>query len=136
VVSKEFEQHLVAALEALESGLIAANAAMEHQRKGAIAALSATIEFINSIPRWESQSLAMPLVGLLAALAALDSGRTVPMLQPSTIKNRPPEPPFRKVRRAAIIHCLNLLIDAGMEVEKACKFVAPLVRKAGMPIGG
>ena len=78
----------------------------------------------------------MPLLGLLGALTALDSGTVVPMLRPSRANSRPPEPPFRKVRRAAVIHCLNILIDAGMKVDDACKFVAPLVRKAGMPTGG
>jgi hypothetical protein len=138
VISKEFEQTLCKVFEEYERGLKAAQAEMAtDNRGGAITALQTVIQLTNAIPRWESQSLSLPLTALLAALHDLDSGRVVPMLEPKKgVDNRKPDAGFRKVARAVASFCIDQLIAAGMEVDDACKFVAPLLRKGGMPIGG
>ena len=138
MISKEFEQAVCKAFEDYEYGLKAARAEMEtDSRGGAITALQTVILFTNAIPKWESQSLSLPLTALLSALNDLNSGRVVPMLEPKKgVDNRKPEPGFRKVRRAAAIFCIEKLVETGATVEEACKFVAAIIAKAGMPMEG
>jgi hypothetical protein len=138
VLSKEFEQLVCKAFEEYECGLKAARAEMAtDSRGGAMTALQTVIQLTNAIPRWESQSLSLPLTALLAALRDLDSGRVLPMLEPKKgVDNRKPDAGFRKVQRAVASFCIDQLIAAGMNVEEASKFVAALLQKGRMPIGG
>jgi hypothetical protein len=50
----------------------------------AITALQAVIAFVNSIARFESINLALPLIQLAAAIHDLDQGRQAPMLVPNS----------------------------------------------------
>ena len=138
MISKEFEQVVCKAFEEYECGLKAARAKMEtDSRGGAITALQTVIQFTNAIPRWESQSLSLPLTALLSALHDLNVGRVLPMLEPKKgVDNRKPDAGFRKVQRAVASFCIDQLVAAGMKVEQASKFVTSLLRKGRMPIGG
>jgi hypothetical protein len=138
VISKEFEQALCAAFDAYESGLKAAREEMASDgRGGAITALQTVIQFTNAVPKWESQSLSLPLTALLSALHDLESGHAVEMLKPKEgIDHRRPEPGFRKVQRAVAIFCVDQLVAAGPPLEQACRFVAALLTRGGMAIGG
>jgi hypothetical protein len=105
-------------------------------RDAAITALSAVVEFINSIPRLESQSLALPLVLLASALNDLDQGQRVPMLTPTKgFTNRHPDPGAHKMVRAYAIFAVDELIRFGMSVETACNFVVNCLTRAKMPLG-
>jgi hypothetical protein len=138
VISKEFEQRLCATFDAYQRGLKAAWAEMAtDSRGGAITALQTVIEFTDAITTGNSQSHTLPLTALLSALNDLDSGRVGPMLKPKKgVDNRKPDAGFRKVQRAAAIFSVDQLITAGMKVEDACKIVAALLQKGGMPIEG
>jgi hypothetical protein len=137
MASKEFEQELCVAFDACERGLKAARDEMKSDsRGGAITAVQAVILLTNAIPKWESQGLSFPLTALLSALNDLDSGRVVPMLEPKKADHRRPEPGFRKVQRAVAIFCVDQLVAAGSGPEQACRFVAALLKRGGMAIGG
>jgi hypothetical protein len=106
-------------------------------RKGVTSAIRAIIDFIHSIPRWESMNLALPMVSLLAALHDLDLGRVAPMLRPTEgFDNRKPDASLRKIQRAYIIFSVDQLIARGMRVEEACRFVADLLTNSAIHIGG
>lgn len=124
-------------LQAFEAKLrSAAEEIKENSRKAVITALQGTILFINSVPDFESDNLALPLTQLMAALHDLDSGRVLPMVTPAQIDNRPLEASFRKVIRAAAIFMIDLLVDHGLRLEEACKFVAPILERGGVKVGG
>lgn len=114
----------------------AAEEIKENSREAAITALRGTIDFINSVPNFESDNLALTLTQLMAALHDLDSGRVLPMVTPAQIDNRPREASFRKVIRAAAIFMVELLVDRGLPLDEACKFVAPILEQGGVSVGG
>jgi hypothetical protein len=137
-MSKEFEQQLCAAFDAYRRGLRGARAEMAaDSRGGVIRAVQTVIEFTNAIATEDLQSDTLPLTALLSALNDLNHGRVVPMLEPEKgVDNRKPDAGFRRVQRAVAIFSVDQLITAGMKVDDACKFVAALLQKGGMPIGG
>jgi hypothetical protein len=126
------------ALIELGDDLLAAQEQMGlNSRGGAITALQAMIQFVNSFPDWEAKNMSLPLTMLLSALDDLDSGRVVKMLTPKeAIDNRKPDAGVRKVQRAASIFCIEQLRGLGVRSEDACKFVADVLEKAGVAIGG
>jgi hypothetical protein len=137
MANPDFEQ-LLATLHSLEGKLKLAGEKMgDNSREGAITALEGMIEFINSIPPLETQTLALPPVGLMAQLRDLDQGRVGTMLRPAVgFDNRHPDASFRKVIKAYAIFSINQLHDHDMEIDKCCKFVAKYLRHSGVPIGG
>jgi hypothetical protein len=114
----------------------AAEEIKENSRGAAITALRGTVDFINSIPNFESDNLALTLTQLMAALHDLESGTVSPMLTPTKINNRKPQSSFRKEIRAAVIFVIDDLIHHGMPLDEAAKFAALLLKQAGVPIKG
>lgn len=124
-------------LEALEETLRSSgNEIAENSRGAAITALQGAITFINSVPHFALDNLALPLTQLMGALHDLDSGRVLPMVKPAQIDNRKPEASFRKVIRAFAIFSIEELMNHGMSLEQACKFVRQGLARASVPIGG
>jgi len=126
MVSPEFEKALFEGLQSLEATLKAAKDEMQTDCRGAaITSLQGVVEFINSIPRFESLNLSCPLTAVMAALHDLNVGRVGAMVTPTAgFDNRKPEASFRKVIKAYAIFGVEQLKDAGMTTEEACKFVA------------
>ena len=76
MVSPEFEKALFEGLQSLEATLKAAKDEMQTDCRGAaITSLQGVVEFINSIPRFESLNLSCPLTAVMAALHDLNVGR-------------------------------------------------------------
>lgn len=138
MVSPEFEKSLFEGLQSLEATLKDAKDEMQSDCRGAaITSLQGVVEFINSIPRFESQNLSLPVTALMAALHDLNVGRVGAMVTPTAgFDNRKPEASFRKVIKAYAIFCIDLLKGAGMTIDEACKFVASELKEAHVPIGG
>jgi hypothetical protein len=134
MASPDFEH----TLDSLEGKLKLAGEKMrDNSREGAITALEGVIEFINSIPRLESQTLALPLVGLMAQLRDLDQGRVGTMVKLTAgFNNRKPEASFRKVIKAYVIFSINQLKDHRMDTDECCKFVASILEHSGVSIDG
>jgi len=123
--------------QALETGLRSSCEEFQiNSRGGAIRALQAVLKFLRSVPRLEEQSLTLPVTALLAALADLDSGQTVPMLKPAQWSNRPVDPRFRKVIRSCAICSVRALRRFGMPKTEACKFMADQLKQHEIPLGG
>jgi hypothetical protein len=137
MVSPDFERLLAHTLQSLEGKLkLACEKMRDNSREGATTALEGVIEFINSIPRLEAQTLALPLVGRMAQLRDLDQGRVGTMLSAAVgFDNRHPDASFRKVIKAYAIFSINQLHDHGMKIDKCCKFVAINLEQSGVPIG-
>jgi hypothetical protein len=137
MVDQDLEKLQFSPLQALEEKLRSAEKEIaENSRGAAITALQGTIDFINSVPHFEPDNLALPLAQLMAALHDLDCGRVVPMVKPTQVDNRKPEASFRKVIRAFAIFCIEELMNHGMLLEEACKFVTQELVQAKVPIGG
>jgi hypothetical protein len=136
--SDDYYKISVWAFTAFERGLKDARSEMStNGLGGAITALQSAIEFANSMDRWRAESLSFPLTALLAALHDLDSGRVSPMVQPKPgVNNRRPAASWRRVQRAVAIFCIEQLVSLGMSHEQSAKFVAVILKKGGMPIGG
>jgi hypothetical protein len=126
------------ALTDLKKGLTEAKIEMAlAPRAGAMTALQAMIGFVQKISDWEAKGLCFPLTILLSALNDLNSGRTVPLLQPKEgIDNRRPDSGFKKVMRAASIHAAEQLQENGMGMVEACKFVADILKRENIKLGG
>jgi hypothetical protein len=139
MVSPEIEPSLTNCLQSLEKALKRAwDERQTDNRSAALTALQGVIEFINAIPLLESQSLALPLTDLMAALHDLRVGRVGRMLRPPRgFDNRKPEASQRKVIRAFARFGVEQLKIHGMTTdEEACAFVAKQLERARVPIGG
>lgn len=134
MVGPDFEQ----LLQNLEATLKLAQGEMRTDNRGAaITALRGVIGFVNAVPRFESQSLSIPLTALMAALHDLNLGRVGPIVRPTPgFDNRRPDSSFRKVIRAISTFSIDQLMGHGMPRDHACKFVASCLEKAGVLIGG
>jgi hypothetical protein len=135
MVDPEFERMLCRSLQIMEENLKAAESE-QLPRDRAITALRAVIEFINSVPRLESQNLALTLAQLLGALHDLNYGRVGPMVAPKDFGNRPPESSWRKVVKAIVVWGVDQLHVAGMKLDDAYKFMAAELDRSNISSGG
>src|SRR5262249_55159789 len=111
MVSPEFEKSLCSGLQSLEAALQAAMKEMLTDCRGAaITSLQGVTAFINSIPRFESQSLSLPLTTLMAELHDLNFG-SVGVIVASTkgFDNRKPEATLRKATKAYAAFGIDVL---------------------------
>jgi hypothetical protein len=92
--------------------------------------------FINSMPRFESQSLSWPLTALMTELHDLNFGSVGVIVAPTKgFDNRKPEATFRKIAKAYAAFGIDVLKGAGMTTDDAAKFVASELKQAKVPIG-
>lgn len=131
------------AVPRLMADLHDARAAFEtDQRSGCIAALGATIAFLDvltTIARQQgapvSVSLTEPLVRLAGAMNSLEAGTVEPLLQAAPQKrgagwqqgNRPPLATNVEVGRAVAAAAMECLIMAGMQRKEAARHAAKLL---------
>jgi hypothetical protein len=125
-------------LEQLELGLTNALAlTAQSERRAAIAAVDALLEFVVSIPGWERRELGGPLFQLLTALNDLESGRAGSMLAPNpAVRNRKPDAGMRKIVKAYALFCVDVLCQSGSSLTDACGVVAKSLQENRFPLGG
>jgi hypothetical protein len=134
-VDEPFDHRL---LEKVEIGLTTALGLIaQSDRKAAIAAIEALLEFVVSIPGWERRNLGSPLWPLLTALNDLEFGRVGSMLAPNpAVRNRKPDATMRKIVKAYALFCVDVLSRSGWSPTEGCGIVARSLQENGFPLGG
>ena len=134
-VDEPFDQRLLKKLELELTGALAL--VVKSERSAAMAAVTAVLEFVVSIPGWERRGLGGPLWQLLTALNDLDSGRVGSMLSPNpAVRNRKPDAGMRKVVKAHALFFVDVLCRSGWSVTDGCGIVAKSLQENGFPLGG
>jgi len=105
-------------------------------RSGAIRAIVAAAEFINSIEEFHKRNLSMPLVAASAALADLQVGTVNRMLKPVTFRNRPPDTEARQGLRAYSAASMEVLMRAGYSKQESAEAVARHLVKSKVDVSG
>jgi hypothetical protein len=103
-------------------------------RAAAHKALSACIEFINSIEEWRSAKATGPLVDLAAALRDLDDGYVDPMLRPRALpgRGRRPSRYLAELHGHAAGIVGGLMKNGSVSEAEAAKWLAQKFAKAGV----
>jgi hypothetical protein len=85
------------------------------------------------------KGLSAPLFNLLLALDDLNKGIIAPILALSLEErklNRPGHNTSRKLNQGLAVFCSDLLLEDGLSLEEACRFVAQELKKAGLKVHG
>lgn len=105
-------------------------------RTGAIAAINAAVEFVQSVDDFRRNGLAGPLIVVSAALRDLDDGAQHPMLVPEPTGGRRPGGRERKALRAVAAATMELAMQNGMTKEAAARLVARHLQKRDVDVSG
>jgi hypothetical protein len=100
----------------------------KQQRDKVTCALLAVIEFLNSIPKFDHDCLAAPLVELLADLHDLDEGIIGRTLQTTKKAKGPKKGTWREYSEIRIVGIIEILSkDYKVPIDEACDFLARII---------
>lgn len=141
VMSEDKNQALLLSLRRLELQLRDAHKYYkedeDYGRIGAIAAINATAEFVQSIEQFHRDGLADPLIAISNALADQDDGaKQHPMLTPIKASGGRPDITEKQALRAGAAATMELARQAGMGLEEAARMVAVHLQKRGVDVSG
>jgi hypothetical protein len=102
-------------------------------RDGVIEAITSLDKFL-SVIGWTDQLAPVSVLSL--ALQGLDEGVVTPLLRPRPISNKPPASHIRRHFRGICQSDMMFLMSRGANKEDAARFVAGVLRQAGVQVKG
>ena len=106
------------------------------QRTGALAAISATIEFLLAVPPLCSPHRLAPLRALLDAFFDTEKGIVPPLFAPMRQSGRPVDPSSLRTIRAHAAGAMQLLMEClDYSKDEAARLVARELKGLGMSVG-
>lgn len=134
--SEDFEAQLEKLRTALADSLVLFNSTPEG-RVGALTALNAVHDFIESVPELRGRQLSTPLVVFACALADLERGMTPRMLMKAVREGgRPPTATGRGAIKGGAAAVMTRLMRAGFDKKAAAEAVAQKLRELGVSNDG
>ena len=107
----------------------------DHGRGCARIALIGVLEFL-SVLYPDTPTLPLVLQDLLQGLVDLDRGTVIPLLEPTGVRGRPPDPLSSELFRALVAAAMTILMKNGeMSRELAARDIAARLSKLGYRLG-